>query len=57
MKKVFSILALSFLFANCTEPEETYEPSTETIQSACPAPDTDCNGIPDHEETDPNLGG
>jgi hypothetical protein len=58
---VFSILTIGFI--SCEAPEiDNDEPKAEinkptTLQSACPAPDTNCNGTPDHEETDPNLGG
>lgn len=52
MKKVLLVLAVLF-FASCT-PEQLK--SNEEYQ-ACPAPDTNCNGIPDHEEKPENSGG
>tara|TARA_R110002020_G_C16279423_1_gene771707 strand:+ start:1084 stop:1248 length:165 start_codon:yes stop_codon:yes gene_type:complete len=53
MKKlfVFAVL-LGFTIVSCTDLDPI---ENENIQSngeilACPAPDTNCNGIPDHEE-------
>jgi hypothetical protein len=53
MKKVVLILALLALVLSCTPTTDLNNEET----ASCPAPDTNCNGIPDHEEGPTNSGG
>lgn len=46
MKKLVLLLFAAGLFFSCNPETEL----SEQEQTACPAPDTNCNGIPDHEE-------
>lgn len=53
MKRLALLFILAFGFAlSCTPTTDLNE---ET--ASCPAPDTNCNGIPDHEEKPTNSGG
>lgn len=57
MKKLVLFVFALGLFASCN-PETLNNESTtrsddtqtDNTTKACPAPDTNCNGIPDHEE-------
>lgn len=53
MKKLLLLVFALALFASCT-PESNQDNGE---QQSCPAPDTNCNGIPDHEEGLSNSGG
>lgn len=48
MKKVAFILMAMLMVASCTPEDLPNE--TKSDGFACPAPDTNCNGVPDHEE-------